>query len=941
MPATAADYRASSAIIILILLVALFFRTYDLTGVPPGLDGDEMFNGWDAARVWKGNLHAYFPANYGREPLQIYLMALAIRLLGVRVWALRLTSVLGGLAGILFTWTLAVRLFNRRVAALTTALQAVSLWPVLLSRVALRAVFLPTCETIALYALWRTLEERSVRMAVMAGLFGGLTLYTYTSARAFPLVPLLWLPTYLLTAPAAGRAVRRLMLAALVAVLVVLPLARFALVHPTLFNQRVHALDFELNRLRSGDLAPLLTSVWQTARMFTQTGDHEWRYNFSGRPIFDPLTGLFFYVGLLVALFRLRRPAYSLVLIWLAVMLLPTILSIGTPSFWRASGALPPIYLLPALGADFLYQRLLRPHWPAVSRLAAPAVAAGLLLLGGDTWHAYFDEWARHPQVIHTYEADLAAAARYLNEYTPSDTPVWVSSDYPSDLSRILLGLQTTYPGPIRWFDGNLVTVWPAGWAGRDVLLLFTQSSPPNPDARAVLGDYLIYRENDGAGRPQLWVYRIPGAALSRSPWQPEHRRGGRFAYNREIVGYDAPTQVRRQSAAVVTIYWRVPPDVQYDLNDLPFSFVCLRDAAAGRCLDEPQAHYVAYPPWDWTTGDLAAQRYTVTVPAYLLPQTGDFHVGMFTSRGEISFADEEHAGVPLLIGPVEVTGTATLAPQWDADTPILNGDLALTGYHVPDTAPPGSTVQVELHWQAVRPPAADYAVRLELRSCAADGPSVAVEEVLGAPRHPTGRWVGGEPAYTFHDLRLPPDLGNGECRVTLTLLTADTRRPVAPALTLGTLAVSGRPHNFALPMPQHPLTATFGSVIRLLGFDFTPIEPAPGGQVAVVLYWQAIQTMDADYKVFVHLYDPTAPGMLIGQRDSPPGNGEFPTSGWLPGEVVTDSYTVPIEPDAPQGESAVGVGLYLPTTGERLPVTVDGVRQPNDVLIITAIEIR
>jgi hypothetical protein len=293
-----------------------------------------------------------------------------------------------------------------------------------------------------------------------------------------------------------------------------------------------------------------------------------------------------------------------LLLIWLPVMLIPDILSIGTPSFWRTVGALTPIYLMPAIGADFLWERVER--WARrfdrrglVTGLALPVVVVvGLVFVGADTWHDYFGEWARNPQVLHTYEADLAAAARHLNEYTPADTAVWISSEYPGDLSRWLWKLQSTYAGPVRWFDGNQATVWPSGWAGQDVLLLFTRSSPPSADALVALSGYLIFQESDAADRPHLWVYRVPGELLSETPWRPSHTVGGRFAHNREILGYDAPAQVQRQTEVPVVVYWRVPPGVEYDASDLPHSFVCLQDQAAGRCLEE-KSHYMAYPLWD------------------------------------------------------------------------------------------------------------------------------------------------------------------------------------------------------------------------------------------------------------------------------------------------------------------------------------------------------
>jgi len=952
------------ALVIVILLVGLFFRAQDLDRVPPGLDGDEMFNGWDALRVWKGNLAVYFPANYGREPVLIYLIALTIRLLGTGPWTMRLASVVCGVLGLALTWSFARRLYSARAAALTVALMSVSLWSVFLNRIALRAGLQPTCQVVALYALWRALEggDRAVRWAVVAGLFTGLTLYTYTAGRVFPLLLVLWLlVAWLLelvpgsvTDPAAGRSLlrgrgngRRLALAGLIAGLVVLPLGLFALRYPETFNQRVSSLSFELSQLQAGNLEPLWRSVTATLGMFTQAGDWDWRYNPAGRPVFDWVTGAFFYLGLLVSLFRLRRPAHSLLLVWLPVLLVPSVLSIGTPSFLRTAGALTPIYLLPAIGADLVWEQMERhasriaPYAARLVRWALPlATVAGLLLIAADTYGDYFIDWPRSPQVLHTYEADLAAAARYLDEQAPAGVPVWISSDYPGDLSRRLVDLQSHYAGPIRWFDGNRVTVWPSGSAGQDVLILFTKTSPPNPDALSALGDYLVYQEDDGAGQPHLWIYRIPGERLSGVPWRPGQTVGGRFAWNREILGYDAPAQVERGTSVPVIVYWRVPPGVEYDPDDLPFSFVCIQDRAAGRCLDDAPPHYNPYPVWDWTVGDVVAQRYWVPVPAYLLPQTSYFHVGLFTSAGDVSFADEESAGVPLLLGPVEVTGTATLDPLWGADTPTFGQELALVEYSVPTERSPGSTLRAKLLWQAKRAPSADYVLCLELRG-RADGEVVAaIEELLGSDRHPTSRWVSGEPGYTFHRLRIPPDLGSGEFDVYLALLEAGGQRVVGTPILLGSLSVSGRPHNFELPAPEHPLSADFGSSIRLLGYDLKQVNPTGGGQIEVVLYWQALDTITNDYKVFVHLYHPVIEGGLPGQHDSPPGNGAFPTSSWLPGEVVADSHVVPIEPNADPGVSEIGVGFYLASTGERLPVLVDGQPQPNDVLILTEVEI-
>jgi 4-amino-4-deoxy-L-arabinose transferase-like glycosyltransferase len=299
-----------------VLLVALVFRAYNLGGVPPGLDGDEMFNAWDGLRAWSRPFSVFVPTNYGSETTLIYLIALVTRVLGIARWTIRLPSVLCGLLTVAMTWTFAKRLFSRRVAILAAALVAVSGWPVFLSRVALRAVLQPLFQIVAVYALWRALEMRSTRWSVVAGVFLGLTQYTYTASRLFPPVVIGWLLAALLN----GRHLLRgnwgrLVLIGGVAILVVVPLALYAAQHWDIFNYRVSETDKEFDRLLAGNPGPVWKSFKATLGMFTVEGDSGWRYNPSGRPVFDAATGVFFYLGLVVSLWRLRRPAYSLLLV--------------------------------------------------------------------------------------------------------------------------------------------------------------------------------------------------------------------------------------------------------------------------------------------------------------------------------------------------------------------------------------------------------------------------------------------------------------------------------------------------------------------------------------------------------------------------------------------------------------------------------------------------
>ena len=106
----------------LIGLTAVFLRFYQLGTLPPGLYRDEAFNGLDAVRVLHGEHPLFFPANNGREPTYIYLVAAAIGLLGQTAVAVRLPA---AVIGSLTTWVvykLADSWFGRGVGLLTGSL---------------------------------------------------------------------------------------------------------------------------------------------------------------------------------------------------------------------------------------------------------------------------------------------------------------------------------------------------------------------------------------------------------------------------------------------------------------------------------------------------------------------------------------------------------------------------------------------------------------------------------------------------------------------------------------------------------------------------------------------------------------------------------------------------------------------------------------------------
>jgi len=138
-------------------------------------------------------------------------------------------------------------------------------------------------------------------------------------------------------------------------------------------------------------------------------------------------------------------------------------------------------------------------------------------------------------------------------------------------------------------------------------------------------------------------------------------------------------------------------------------------------------------------------------------------------------------------------------------------------------------------------------------------------------------------------------------------------------------------------PPIQHPRQEMLGQRIRLLGYDLHHSPSKPGGQVYLILYWQALGKIEEDYTVFTHLLD--SEGRLRAQKDNPPVSGLLPTSAWEVGEIVQDRYVIPLGPELLPGEYQLEIGMYQLETGQRLEVR-GGLEGRGDRILLDAVEV-
>lgn len=151
-----------------------------------------------------------------------------------------------------------------------------------------------------------------------------------------------------------------------------------------------------------------------------------------------------------------------------------------------------------------------------------------------------------------------------------------------------------------------------------------------------------------------------------------------------------------------------------------------------------------------------------------------------------------------------------------------------------------------------------------------------------------------------------------------------DTYQLVVGSKTCRELTFDLPPRHFTPPAIANPLAANFNNQVKLLGYELPAQRIEPGGRLPLTLYWQALDYVDEDYRIFDNLLDRDQ--NRWGGYDRRARDG-YSTLLWTPGEVITDAFGVPVDLDAPPGIYTIDLGLYRQTDNGpmSLPLIVEG----------------
>jgi hypothetical protein len=660
------------------------------------------------------------------------------------------------------------------------------------------------------------------------------------------------------------------------------------------------------------------------------------------------LAGLILNVVWLVVYWRQQKslsgakPAVSLALWGFALTYLLIMTIASKKSIRYMLPAFPVLYLLAGL-AFAQTGNWLKERYQAFSRgrvwqmaVLAALLAGGVLLAA--VYHPYYLTyynplllgWRWAPQTLLVgWGEGLDGAARYIEvEAGEATVAAWYEWLFP-----LLYDGQTEAVVPPE----NMLT------ADRTVLYINqVQRDIPGPN---IIHYFRTRREPEKSirlnGIEYAWVYKGPVVGVSL-PFTPEHLLGVKFADESRLFGYNLNQPARSGQSLTVTLLWQVldPPAGER------YVFLRLLDkqGQVWASSDSPVVMGL-WPVERWQPETFIEDAHALVIPVGTPPGDYRLEVGMYdptTNQPLPVDASRRGPGGGVIVGEIPVLWQPVteidIMPDTVVDTP-MSDSVTLIGYSaLPDGAKTGEKLAVEMLWQESLPWWWRFNPRLSDSSVIftwkQDG-EIKTEQREPLPL-PSQEWGQGAIMRSRHELLVPPRLGSGEYQ-----LQGAVDGSVSQLLAQ--ITVTAPAHSYLTPEDaQSPLQPAALALVPSGRITLTGqmVEPPPvgGDTLPVTLYWQSDTILTTGYTVFVQLLAPD--GSVMSQSDSIPGQGSRPTTGWVPGEVITDRHNLPLPDGVAAGEYQLIVGLYSPLNGQRLPLVNPAGEIVGDAITVAEVSI-
>ena len=643
----------------------------------------------------------------------------------------------------------------------------------------------------------------------------------------------------------------------------------------------------------------------------------------------SPLTCLGLLVGL-VATWRSRRQRPLLLALWLyAILFIVPVSLVGRRGDRYILPVYPALDLLAAMALAWLVQ-LTGPapgaeqassgHARAASRRLTSGRRRWLLavllmaqVLGVLWLHPYYFNYFNPllgggltaPYLINVgWGEGLDRAASYLNQLpgaSQANVAAWYSGQFAPFFKGQTIDMASNEPALTADYSVLYINQWQRGFPSGELLAYFGERQP-------------LYSVQLG-GISYAQVYPGPVISFARRPEVP-YPVGAVLGGAVRLLGYAlSQPAIHADDTLDVTLYWEVLASMRRDYN-VTIRVVDQDGNTWGQVDRMPIGGL--WRTHEWQPGAFIRDEYRLRLRPGTPPDVYQLDIAMYRFTTGETFGVARHVGQLEVLPARSFPAPETLTMQHSVRKMLAPG-LELLGYDLgAEKIGPGERLPITLYWRATRTPGAEYAISFDAKSVAGkEGGSW--QEALAPAHYPTSQWRAGEVVVSRHQLQMPAYARSGFYVFSLRLVNIASGEELGREI-LGKMEFVERARNFETPAVQHALGIDLGGLVQLIGYDL-PVSEVPAGQTfPLTLYWRSLAETKTSYTVFIHVVGPD--GIIRGQWDSVPGAGSLPTSGWLKGEVITDSYQVPLAQDAPPWRYTILVGMYDPVSGERLRET-------------------
>jgi hypothetical protein len=378
-----------------------------------------------------------------------------------------------------------------------------------------------------------------------------------------------------------------------------------------------------------------------------------------------------FFLGVLVSLSRIRKPTYQFLLSWLIVMSIPAILSHSGPIAKRMLGSLPAVMMMIAIGTLVPWEILKHwatrhgSRWAQVTMSVAPAmIAAGYVYSGALTYHDYFLDWARDPDMFTHFEVGAMAIGQYAGTLPP-EKGVYISPISPDHPGVVYYSHKR--PG-IKGYDGRVCLVLPerATVATTYVIVRGEDANSLEllpayfPEGGIVTEGPLHYNQ------PYFLAFRVPRG--SEAAIAPSHSLEATWEDRIRLLGYDLDANVYRPGDTIhLTLYYQALAEMDRDYTVFAHIVGSLNPATGGPLWGQSDSEPCqrSYPTSAWTLGDIVRDNLRIPVADDAPPGEYQLQVGFYLLETMVRLPAVDSSGQALpgdaaVLGVIEVQN----APQ-------------------------------------------------------------------------------------------------------------------------------------------------------------------------------------------------------------------------------------------------------------------------------------